>query len=180
MASVREPPSPIALYFDAVLQERLRASFPAGARVLDLGGGSGRAAEGLEAAGVRVMRLALDAPPPEGGPYDGAFATGAGAFPPGNGVAWLAEALRPGAPVILRVVPRPGAGPRDVRRAMGPAFLWGSALALGLVVPSEARGAWAERYPQTFGVLAAVEGVLRRWPVLRFHGRAVVLEGVRR
>jgi hypothetical protein len=67
----------------------------------------------------------------------------------------------------------------EARRALGPAFLWTDAFALGVVLPGPEHGAWAARYPQTFAALAAVEAVLRRWPILRGLGDHIVLEGRR-
>jgi hypothetical protein len=35
-------------------------------------------------------------------------------------------------------------------------------------------------HPQAFGALAALEGLVRRWPMLRGLGRYAAIEGVRR
>jgi len=50
---------------------------------------------------------------------------------------------------------------------------------LGVLVPGEAREEWARRHPQGFGMLAALESVVRRWPIVRAHGEYVALEGSR-
>jgi SAM-dependent methyltransferase len=235
--------NPVGLLFRHVFQERARGLFPAGARVLDLGCGTGEDALTLAAAGLRVD--ALDPAPAMverarakaaaagigedrcrfhclaaedlaelGGTFDGAFSDfGAlncadlGAV--GRG---LAAALRPGAPVLLSLIgPRPapatlrrwltGMGtprgerdpvvggvpipvqyptPAQARAALGPAFAWHGGFALGLLVPPPDAAAWAQSHPQTFGVLAALEGLAGGWPLLRGLGDHVVLEGRRR
>jgi SAM-dependent methyltransferase len=63
---------------------------------------------------------------------------------------------------------------------LGPAFEWRKAWALGVVVPGPGHADWAYRHPQAFGVLAAVESLLRAWPLLRDLGDHLVLEGRRR
>jgi SAM-dependent methyltransferase len=70
--------------------------------------------------------------------------------------------------------------PSQVRRLLGPAFEWAGAAAFGVLVPGPAHGAWAHRNPQTFGALAALENLVRAWPLLRHLGDHVVFEGVRR
>jgi len=69
--------------------------------------------------------------------------------------------------------------PAQARRALGPAFAWTDAFALGVVLPGPEHEHWAARFPQTFAALAAVEGLVRRWPVLRGLGDHFVLEGRR-
>jgi hypothetical protein len=49
-----------------------------------------------------------------------------------------------------------------------------------VLVPGPAQGQWAADHPQTFGVLAALERGVRRWPGLRELGDLSVLEGRRR
>jgi SAM-dependent methyltransferase len=67
----------------------------------------------------------------------------------------------------------------EARRALGPGLVWSSAFALGVLLPGPEHEAWAARFPQTFAALAAAEGVVRRWPLLRGLGDHVVLEGRR-
>src|SRR4029450_13217449 len=118
----------------------------------------------------------------------------------------LARALRPGARVLLSVMgrwplpalvarpfrssrpnveaPRVGGlevptrylSPREVREALGPAFGWREGLALGGCAPGPPYEAWIARHAIAFGALAAVEGVVRRWPGLRNLGDHVVVE----
>ena len=56
----------------------------------------------------------------------------------------------------------------------------GATLALGVIVPAQSREQWVRRHPQAFGVLAAIESLVRRWPLLRAAGDYLVIEGVRR
>lgn len=234
--------NPVGLLFRHAVQERLRVLFPAGARVLDLGSGTGEdalflaergvhvhavdvssamveaarakaAARGL-AGLVQVERCALEDLARLGGPFDGAYsdfgalncADLAAAGPA------LAAVLRPKAPVLLSVMgPTPlpavleraltgrgqarGRGPAQVggvplavshprlgqvRRALGPAFTWKRAFALGVLVPGPEHEGWAVRHPLAFGLLAALEGRVRSWPGLRGLGDHLVLEGERR
>lgn len=235
--------NPVGLVFRHVFQERLRASFPPGARVVDLGCGTGEDAAFLAALGVRVH--ALDAAPgmvertrakarerglaPDAlvaevraaedvgslvGPFDGAcsdFGALNCADLPRVG-AGLAALLRPGAPVILGLmgpsplpqtlkrlltgrgekrgshpprvsgIPVPTRYPtlREARDLLGPAFAWHDAFALGVLLPDPSHESWVREHPQAFGILAALEGCVRRWPVLRGLGDHFVLEGVRR
>jgi ubiquinone/menaquinone biosynthesis C-methylase UbiE len=234
--------SPVGLYFRYQVQERLRLRFPRGARVLELGCGSGDDALFLAAQGVRVhavdvapgmieaarakaaargvgedvVRFEVRAAEEVGGlgpsTFDGAFSN-FGALncaelsAVGEG---LAAVLRPGAPVVLSVVgPRPLPGvvaealtgrsarsatvkvagrtigvltlsAADLRRALGSAFAWDGAFALGVLVPSPAHDAWVARNPMAFGALAALEGLVRRWPLVRGWGDHIVIEGSRR
>jgi SAM-dependent methyltransferase len=123
----------------------------------------------------------------EDGVFDGAFA-GPGALEraelPALGRA-LAAALRDEAPVLLSVAaPRPAAARYGARaadqRRLGPAFTWSRGFGLGVFVPAPARDGWAPRHPHAFAVLAALESVVREWPVLRDLGGHLVLEGARR
>jgi SAM-dependent methyltransferase len=68
----------------------------------------------------------------------------------------------------------------EARRRLGPAFAWQSTRALGVLMPGPQHGSWAERNPQAFGVLAALESGIRGFPLLRGLGDHIVLEGVRR
>ena len=173
---------PVSLLFRYHLDERRRALFPPGSRVLEIRA-SGEAGEG---------------------PFDGAWAE-PGALDgaePRPLARRLADALRPGAPLLICVRspwPLPallataltGAGSprgangggspslRELRAAFGPAFTWRGVFALGLLLPAPEDSAWVAENPQVFGLLAAAEGRLRGWPVLRGLGAFAVLEGVR-
>jgi hypothetical protein len=181
-------PDPIALLFRHVLDERRRALFPPGARVLEIRSGAPQAGEAFDAA--------LCAP----GALDGVdvpwLAT------------WLSKALRPGAPLLLSATnlrPLPvlltlaltGRGdwsrrarwlaggptcvsPRDLREGLGPSFAWRGSFALGVLLPAAGDAGWAAQRPQIFGLLAAAESLVRRRPVFRGLGAFTVLEGFRR
>ena len=112
-------------------------------------------------------------------PFDGAYSSlgaleGADLAAVGRGLAGL---LRPGAPILLGLAGHPT--PRAVREAFGSGFRWTHAFGLGILVPGPARAAWVTRWPQLFGLLAAVEGLVRRWPALGNIAHVVVLQGVR-
>ncbi len=210
-----EAAGPSALVFRHVLQQRLRALFRPGARVLNLGCGTGDDALPLAAQGVSVLGFDLSpaavqqarrralaagvgsrarfevrlghAQRVEDGVFDGAF-SGLGALErsdlPALGRA-LSAALRTDAPVLLSVAaPRPAVaryGAREIdERSLGPDFAWSGGFGLGIVVPGEPRDGWPTRRPQAFAVLAAMEGLVRAWPVLRDLGDHLVLEGTRR
>lgn len=233
--------NPAGLLFRHVFQERLRGLFPPGARVLDLGCGTGEDALFLASLGVRVH--ALDIAPEmvartrakaeragladlvhaevraaedvssAGSGFDGAYSD----FGPLNCATLgtvgegLARALRSGAPVLVSAMgrwPLPGLvarslaltgrprsesprvggasvparylGPAELREALGPAFAWRDAFALGVLTPGPPQAGWIARHPLAFGALAAVERVVRRWPGLRSLGDHVVVEGIRR
>jgi hypothetical protein len=198
-----------------VFQERLRALFRPGARVLNLGSGCGADALCLASSGVSVFglepsaakvqrarraaaaaaagaRVRFEERGPEqlrleDGAFDGAF-SGFGALDeaalPAVGRA-LSAALRPGSPVLLSVTaPRPALARYGARaraqRLLGGEFTWSSGFGLGVLVPGPAHGAWATRHPQAFGVLTALDRLVRRWPVARDLGAHLVLDGARR
>ena len=160
-----EPPGPnaVGLVYHHVLEERVRRLIPPGGRLL-------------------VLPRVSD----EAGPFDGAYA-GPGALDGADLEAVgraLAAALRPGAPVLVCIKRRrPGTGRlglREARARLGPGFAWSASFGLGVLLPGEARGDWARRHPQAFGMLAALESVVRRWPVVRGLGEYAALEGSRR
>lgn len=206
--------SPSDLLFHYVFQERLRALFHPGSRVLNLGSGSGLDALALASGGVSV--LGLDPSPDatqrarrqalaagmgsilrfevrrpyelrlEDGAFDGACAS-FGALDEAELTAVgraLSAVLRPGAPVLLSLTaPRPAAARyrsrQEAQDRLGPDFEWSAGFGLGVLVPGPAHGSWATRHPQAFGVLAALDGLVRAWPVLRDFGDHLVLEGTR-
>jgi SAM-dependent methyltransferase len=233
--------NPVGLVFRHVVQHRLLRLFPPGARVLDLGCGTGSDALALAEAGRRVHgvdvsagmieqargraagamaeRLSFEVRAVEtlgelAGPFDGAYSDhGAlNCADLGAVAAGLSRALRPGAPVVFSLMGRrplpalleralTGRGgargrgaPRvagielpvgypsvgELRAAFGDAFAWTGAFALGVVLPGPEHAAWASRHPQRFGLLAAIEGRVRHWPLLRSLGDHVVVEGRRR
>ncbi|HET6900398.1 MAG TPA: hypothetical protein VFK70_18750 [Vicinamibacteria bacterium] len=205
---------PATLFFRHVLEARLEALFPRGARLLHVGRGRGDEAPALAARGIRVVGVD---PSPEaihaaGGGFDGAYASLGARGPadlPGVGAA-LGAALRAGAAIVVSlagpwplpsVIRRTFTGVGDERRwrggrfaegppavassseartALGSAFVWTDAYALGVLVPGPAQERWAAEHPQAFGVLAALERGVRRWPGLRQLGDLSVLEGRRR
>jgi hypothetical protein len=155
-------PNPVALLFRHVFAARVRAVFAGRSRVVDLG-----------SADLRSQR-----------DLDGAFA-GPGVLDDEDLAALgpaLARALRSGAPVLL-CLRREGASRvrlPQARTRLGPDLAWSDAFGLGVIVPAESRERWVRRHPQAFGVLAAIEGLVRRWPLLREAGYYLVIEGVRR
>jgi ubiquinone/menaquinone biosynthesis C-methylase UbiE len=235
--------NPVGLLFRHAVQQRLLSLVPAGARVLDLGCGTGEDAvllaergrtvhavdvspemvracrakalrRGLDERRLRVERRAAEEVESLEGPFDAAYSD-FGALNCADLVSTgraLARVLRGGAPVLLsvmgprplpagleraltargearaRAVPRVGGRPvpvhhpsaRQLRSALGGAFAWRRSFALGVLVPAPNHGAWAARHPLAFAALAALEGVVRAWPVLRGLGDHLVLEGVRR
>jgi hypothetical protein len=182
-------PDPIALLFRQVLEERRRALFPPGARVLEIRSAAPHSDDTFDAA--------LSAP----GALDGVDVPSL--------AAWLSGALRPGATLLLSVTnPRPlpallaraltgrgewrsqraawhqggerRASPRDVRDGLGPSFAWRGSFALGVLLPAAGDAGWAAERPQLFGLLAAAERLVRRRPGFRGLGAFTVLEGFRR
>ena len=233
----------VGLLFRHVVQERLRALFPPGARVIDLGCGTGEdaaflASRGVSVHGLDVSEVMLEEArakaaargvaradllvfarrPAEdvaelGTGFDGAYSN-FGALNccdlprVGEG---LAHAVRPGGRVLLSFLgawplpalleraltgkgdfrgrndPRLGGtqvparypSPAEARRLLGSGFGWSGLFGLGVLMPGPAHAEWACRNPQTFGVLAALEGIVRAFPGLRALGDHYVLEGVR-
>ena len=205
---------PVALFFRHVLEARLEALFPSGARVLHVGCGPGEEALALAARGIRMVGIdpSWEMIHAAGGGFDGAYVNLGARGPadlPRVGAA-LAAALRAGGSIVVSLAgswplphmirrtltgvgerrrrrdvhfaegPPAVATPSEARTVLGPAFEWTDSYALGVLVPAPAQGQWAADHPQTFGVLAALERGVRRWPGLRDLGDLSVLEGRRR
>jgi SAM-dependent methyltransferase len=68
----------------------------------------------------------------------------------------------------------------QARAALGPGLEWTDAYALGVLLPGPDHERWVADHPQAFGVLAALERAVRRWPGLRQLGDHTVLEGRRK
>jgi methyltransferase family protein len=145
-----------------------RAATAAGARVR------------FEVRGADALRL-------EDGIFDGVF-SGFGVLDqtllPALGRT-LPAALRPGSPVLLSLAaPRPAVARYGARaraqRLLGREFTWSAGFGLGVVLPGPEQSAWAASHPQAFGILAALDRLVRRWPVTRDLGHHLVLDGRRR
>jgi hypothetical protein len=195
------PAHPVLLLFRHVLLARLEARYRSGDRVIAIGPAGGEEARVLGARGVRLIEVegAMVTGALVGG-CDGAYAT-LGALEDVDLRALapaLAAALRPGAALVLTMAgPSPlpaflrrtltGLGaPRrrrptlaEAQRALGGSFVWTDVYALGVLLPGPEHDAWAADHPQAFGLLAALERVVRRWRGLRGRGEYVVLEGRR-
>lgn len=172
--------APVALFFQQLVQARLDTLLPPGSRVLRVGTG--------------------EAVSKGGGGFDGAYVCIREDSDLSVVGAAIAGAVRPGAPVVVRLPgpwPLPaliertltGGGerrvrthptPSEARAELGPAFEWTDSYALGVVLPGSAHDQWATDHPQMFGLLAALERAVRRWPGLRQLGDQNVLEGRRR
>jgi hypothetical protein len=163
----------VGLYLAYVAAETLRPRLPRAARILDFGDRRSRVAAHLEASGATVVRG-------DAGAVDGAFAEIDDWKLARPQAAGLAARLAPGAPVMIRLRRAPAQPVRRVLLDLGPAFLLRPAGSLGLFVPADASSGWAERYPQAFGALCALEGATRSWPLLRDLGREALLLGALR
>jgi hypothetical protein len=189
--------NPVALVFRHVMQARLNVMFAPGARVLHVECRTGEEAAGLAPAGAGFdgASVSLGAL----GPAD-VRAVGAA----------VAAALRPGAGIVVSMpgpwplpavmrrtltgvgvarrsrasrfgeAPEALATPGEARRALAAAFEITDSYALGVVLPGPAEERWAADHPQAFGLLAALERAVRRWPGLRQLGDLSVLEGRRK
>jgi SAM-dependent methyltransferase len=96
----------------------------------------------------------------------------------------LAAVLRPDAPLALSLdAPWPAAaryGARaEAERRLGPDFVWEPGPALGIFLPAPSQD-WATRHPHAFAALAALESLVRDWPLMRDLGQYLVLVGTRR
>ena len=197
-------PHPVFLHQRQVFAHRLERHFAAGSHVLGLGTGDPQDALALARLGVRLLVLEPDpgrieaarseATGPGSGPvqfevggagalqgagrlFDGAYSS-PGALEDSQWTALapaLARSLNAGAPVVL-ALGRPAA---RVRRLLGHDFLWKTRFALGVVLRRSVSGDWAARNPQTFGLLAILERIVRAWPVIRTLGEYTVWEGAR-
>ena len=189
--------NPVALVYRHVVQARLEVLFPEGARVLRVECSTGEEAVALAAAGagydgayVSLGALGLADLRAVGAALAAALRPGAwivvsmpGPWPlpavirrtlTGVGVARRSRASRFGeAPPALPT-------PAEARMALAAAFDITDSYALGVVLPGPAEEQWASDHPQAFGLLAALERAVRRWPVLRQLGDVSVLEGRRR
>jgi hypothetical protein len=166
----------IALYFAYVAAEKIRPRLRRGQRVLDFGDRRGLVAAHLEAAGAVVDR----GQPGSEERYGGAYAE-VGEWDAVRGSAsGLADRLAPGAPLLVRLRRAAAQPVSRVLRDLGPRFSWSKAAALGLLVPGEDHGEWAEKHPQAFALLCAAEGVVRGSPLFRRAGREALLIGTRR
>jgi hypothetical protein len=189
--------NPVALVFRHVVQARLAVLFPEGARVLHVECSTREEAAALVAAGGEFD-----------GAYVSLGALGLADLRAVG--AALAAALRPGSwvvvsmpgpwplPAVIRrtltgvgverrsrasrfgLAPPALATPAEARTALGAAFEITDSYALGVVLPGPAQEQWAADHPQAFGLLAALERAVRRWPGLRQLGDLSVLEGRRR
>jgi len=160
-------PNPITLFYRHVVQARAQVLFAGRRRLADLGATPVQMLKGhREMEGAYALPGDLD-------PQQDLAALGRA----------LAAALQPGAPVLLafaRYAPGSAGRLAGVRAALGPAFDWHGTFALGVIAPAESRQDWARRHPQSFGVLAVVERLVRGWPLLREAGEYAVIEGSRR
>ena len=172
--------NPVARLFEHVLFERRRALFPPGVAVLDVGSDEARGECG---AGFAAPDAAARLGPVEiGRRLRSALCAGAPvllAFPGARPLPLLVERVLRGTGEASRAsAARLGLG--DLRRALGTGLEWRRAFALGVLLPGPARADWAAAHPQSFGLMAAVEELVRSWPPLRGWGEVTVLEGVRR
>jgi hypothetical protein len=172
--------NPVARFHEHVLQERQGELFPPGASVLDVGRD---VREGRWDAGFAACEAAVRLGPAEvGRRLAAALPAGAPilvAFPGALPLPALLERVLTG----MREDDESDRGPltaRALRRALGPGLEWRGTFALGVLLPPRRRWAWTLEHPQAFGLLAALERLVRAWPGLRSLGEITVLEGIRR
>jgi SAM-dependent methyltransferase len=98
----------------------------------------------------------------------------------------LARALRKGGLALLTLPGRRAGFDRIQRRSvLFPAtardipLFWRPYCGLGWLMPGPGSAAWAQSHPQTFGCLAAIDGLFRRVPFIRRWGRYTLWLGVR-
>ena len=189
--------NPVALLFRHVVQARLQVLFPPGARILHVecrtaaeavalaaaGAGFDGASVSLGALGLADLRAVSAALAAALRPGAGIVVSMPGPWPlpavirrtlTGVGVARRSRASRFGE------APPAVATPREARMALAAAFDITDSYALGVVLPGPAEEQWASDHAQAFGLLAALESAVRRWPGLRQLGDLCVLEGRRR
>jgi hypothetical protein len=63
---------------------------------------------------------------------------------------------------------------------LGDSLHWHDVFPLGVLLPDSAPDGWIEAHPQTFGVLAGIERLVRDARLLRTFGDYMVIEGRRR
>jgi len=187
---------PVGLFFRHVLEARLEALFPRGARVLHVGCGPGGEPLALAARGIRVVGIELS---PEmiqaaGGGFDGAYVNlGArGSADLARVGAALAAALRAGASIVVslagscplpNVIRRTLTGVGEERRRRDVHFAEGPP---AVATPSEARRAlgpafeWTDSYALGVLVPAPAQGQWAADHPQTFGVLAALANGVRR
>jgi hypothetical protein len=199
------PVNVVAVYLRSVFEELLLRRVPAGSRLLDLGcgmpetplslarqgftvqvlGAGAKRAEDLRAEaarrGLSPDRLVIDG---EGRidlahlktPVDVVYAfpdTLAGETPDGFGRDLASVLSERGLAMLTFDNQAARRSPGALTHGLG----WRRLCALGVLIPGPERSAWATRNPQSFGLLAAVERIVRSWPVIRARGRYAVWLG---
>jgi len=189
-------PNPVALVLRHIVQARLEVLFPEGARVLRIECRTGEEAAALAPAGAGFDGAAVSLGAIGLSALRAVSAAVASAVRPGAGILVSMPGPWPLPAVIRRTLTGVGverrrgarfedavpalATPAEARMALGAAFDITDSYALGVVLPGPAEELWAAAHPQAFGLLAALERTVRRWPGLRQLGDLSVLEGRRR
>jgi hypothetical protein len=172
--------NPVARLFEHVLFERRRALFPPGVAVLEVGRDEATGEWGAAFAGPEVA--ARLGPVEVGRRLRSGLCAGAPvllAFPGARPLPRLLERALRGTGDASRASDA-RFGLAALRRALGAGLEWHRAFALGVLLPGPARADWAAAHPQSFGLLAVAEELVRTWPPLRAWGEITGLEGVRR
>ena len=188
--------NPVAMVFRHVLRARLAVLFPEGARILHVESSTAEEAIALAASGGRFDGASVSLGALGLADLRAVGAAVAAALRPG---AWVVVSM-PGPwplPAVIRRMltgvgverrsraarfgeaPPALATPAEARTALGAAFEITDSYALGVVLPGPAQEQWAADHPQVFGLLAALERTVRRWPGLRQLGDLSVFEGRR-